>query len=612
MSTVKLSEQNLDNVTIRFTGDSGDGMQLVGTLFSDTAALLGNDISTFPDYPSEIRAPQGTVSGVSGFQVHFGQKKIYTPGDYADVLVAMNPAALKANLKWAKPGATIIVDADTFTEKGLEKAEYTSNPLTDGSLQGYNVIPAPITSQTQKALENTSLDNKSILRCKNMFALGITYCIFNRPLDFTNQYFEEKFKKHPHIVEANKIALREGYIYAENTHALPSTHIAPADIEKGKYRNMNGNVATAWGFMAAAEKAKLPLFLGSYPITPASEILHELAYHKHLKVRAFQAEDEIAGICTTIGASYAGSLAVTTTSGPGMALKGEAIGLAVMMELPIVIVNVQRGGPSTGLPTKTEQSDLMQALYGRNGEAPCIVIAASSPANCFEYSFIASKLALEHMTPVILLTDGFLANGSSPWKIISMKNLPEIKTKQIFKKTSDYTAFERTDDTLARNWVIPGTPELMHRIGSLEKDSVTGQASHVPQNHQYMVNLRKEKVKRVVADVPNIQVHGDEEGDLLVIGWGGTYGHLISAVDKLRAEGKKVSLAHFHYIHPLPANTEEVLSKFKTLLVCELNMGQFADYLRMNFQQFTYEQCNKVQGLPFIIEDILDACKKYV
>ncbi|HPY82140.1 MAG TPA: 2-oxoacid:acceptor oxidoreductase subunit alpha, partial [Bacteroidales bacterium] len=469
-----------------------------------------------------------------------------------------------------------------------------------------------ISSQTQKTLADTALDNKSILRCKNMFALGITYCIFNRPLDFTNSYFEEKFAKYPELISANKRVLREGYIYAENTHALPSTHIAPANIEKGRYRTINGNTATAWGLMAAAEKANLPLFLGSYPITPASDILQELACHKNLRVRTFQAEDEIAGICTAIGASYAGSLAITSTSGPGLALKTEAIGLAVMMEIPLVIVNVQRGGPSTGLPTKTEQADLMQAIYGRNGEAPCIVIAASTPSNCFDYAFMAAKLTLEHMTPVILLTDGFLANGSSPWKIKKMAELQNITHRIVTEKTSNATAFERTDETLARNWVLPGTPELMHRIGSLEKDFVTGQASHAPANHQKMVSLRQEKVDRVSQVIPELYVHGDASGDLLVVGWGGTYGHLISAVERLRNQGKKVSLAHFNYIHPLPKNTAEVFAKFKKIIVCELNMGQFANYLRMKMQDFTYEQYNKVQGLPFTVEEITEACSKHV
>lgn len=603
---------NLNNVTIRFTGDSGDGMQLVGTLFSDTSALFGNDVSTFPDYPSEIRAPQGTVAGVSGFQVHIGHNKIHTPGDYCDVLVAMNPAALKANLKWAKRGATIIVDADTFDDKHLQKAGYISNPLSDNSLQPYNLICAPISSQTQTCLVDSQLDNKSIMRCKNMFALGITYSLFNRPFEHTIRYFEEKFAKYPALIDANKKVLREGYIFAENTHAMPSASIEPGKIEKGKYRNMNGNTAVAWGLMAAAEKAQLPLFLGSYPITPATDILQELAKHKNLGVKTFQAEDEIAGICTAIGAAYAGNLAVTTTSGPGLALKTEAIGLACIMELPIVIINVQRGGPSTGLPTKTEQADLLQALYGRNGEAPCIVIAATSPSDCFDYAYMSAKLSLEHMTPVILLTDGFLANGSQPWKIKSMNELPSITPRIQKDKLSEHTPFMRNNDTLARNWVIPGTPELMHRIGSLEKDYVTGQASHVPENHHKMVALRKEKVDKVVSKIPHIQVEGEEYGDLLVVGWGGTYGHLLSAVQELLLEGKHVALAQFNYIKPLPANTKEVFKRYKKILVCELNLGQFANYLRIECQEFSYEQYNKVQGLPFTVEEIKHECLKYL
>ncbi len=603
---------NLKDVTIRFTGDSGDGMQLVGTLFSDTSALFGNNISTFPDFPAEIRAPQGTISGVSGFQVHIGQKHIHTPGDYCDVLISMNPAALKANLKWAKKGATIIVDADTFLEKNFEKAEYTSNPLEDESLLGYNVIPAPITSQTQEALKDSGLDAKSILRCKNMFALGILYSIYNKPLDYTNSYFDKKFGKKPEIAEANKIVLREGFLYAENVHVLPSFHIAPAKITPGTYRNINGNTATAWGLLAASEKVNLPLFLGSYPITPATDILSELAKYKNLGVRTFQAEDEIAGICTSIGASYSGSLAATTTSGPGLALKGEAIGLAVIMELPLVIIDVQRGGPSTGLPTKTEQSDLMQALYGRNGEAPCIVLAAKSPADCFNMAFTAAKLAVEHMTPVILLTDGFIANGSSPWRIPKVADLPKIKARFVTEKTSKNTAFERTDETLARNWVVPGTPELMHRIGGLEKDIITGQASHVPENHQKMCDLRAEKVERVKNVIPNLKAEGFEEGDLLIVSWGGTYGHLAQVCEELCEEGLKVGHANFQYINPLPANTEEVFSKYKKIIVCELNDGQLANYLRMKHQKFTYEQYNKLQGLPFIVEDVKEACKKHL
>lgn len=602
----------LEKVTIRFSGDSGDGMQLTGTLFSNASALLGNDLATFPDFPSEIRAPQGTVSGVSGFQVHFGQSKIYTPGDYADVLVAMNPAALKANLKWVKNNGTIILDIDSFDDKNLRRAGYESNPLDDESLKSYNIIEAPISNQTKLALADTGMSNKEMLRSKNMFALGITGWIYNRPFDSFAKLFESKFAKKPELVNANKKVLREGYLFAENTHQLSRYTIKPAEIEKGIYRNISGNVATAWGFLAAAENSGLELFLGSYPITPASDILHELAKRKEFKVKTFQAEDEIAGICTAIGASFGGKLAITTTSGPGLALKGEAIGLAVMTELPIVVVDVQRGGPSTGLPTKTEQADLMQALYGRNGEAPCIVIAASTPSNCYEYAYMASKLAVEHMTPVILLTDGFLANGSEPWKIVKTEDLPPIVPRIVMKAEGDNTPYIRDEETLARNWVIPGTPELMHRIGGLEKDSVTGSPSHDFDNHQYMCELREEKVQRVANYVPELEIDGDKSGDLLVVGWGGTYGHLYNAVESLQKEGKKVGLAHFNYIKPLPKNTKEVFKGFNKIIVCELNLGQFANYLRMTCPEFVFSQYNKVKGLPFTDNELIEEFKKYL
>lgn len=588
-----------ERISIRFSGDSGDGMQLTGKLFSETSAFYGNSISTFPDFPSEIRAPQGTVAGVSGFQVHIGSESVLTPGDFSDVLVAMNPAALKANLKWVIKGGTIIVDVDSFDDKGLKKAGYTESPLTDCTLEGYSVIEAPITSQTKLVLEDSELDNKSKVRCKNMFALGITFSLFNKPVDKTLEYFDQKFKKLPAVADANKKALKEGVIYAENIHALTPYTVEQADIDKGKYQNLNGNKAVAWGLMAAAEKSGLELFLGSYPITPATDIMQELVIHKSLGVKVIQAEDEIAGICTAIGGAYAGSLAVTTTSGPGMALKGEAIGLAIMTELPLVIVNVQRGGPSTGLPTKTEQSDLMQALYGRNGEAPCIVLAASTPADCFDYAYKAAKLALEHMTPVILLTDGFLGNGTQPWKIQDVADMEPITHRIVKEKLSDHTAFMRDEETLARNWVVPGTPDMMHRVGSLEKDYVTGQASHVPENHQVMCDLREEKVQRVQKVVPDVEVMGEEEGDLLVVGWGGTYGHLSSAVKHMQDDGASISLAHFNYIKPLPANTLDVFKKFKKIVVCELNKGQFADYLTIQFPEIAYEKFGKLQGLPF-------------
>ena len=598
-----------EKISIRFSGDSGDGMQLTGKLFSETSAFYGNSISTFPDFPSEIRAPQGTVAGVSGFQVHIGSEMVLTPGDFSDVLVAMNPAALKANLKWLLKGGTLIVDADTFDEKHLAKAGYNESPLVDDSLAAYNVIAAPITSQTKLALEDVDLDHKSKMRCKNMFALGITFCMFNKPMDKAIEYCESKFKKKPLVAQSNISVLKEGFHYAENTHALTPWTIEAAHIEPGLYHNLNGNTATAWGLLAAAERSGLGLFLGSYPITPATDIMHELVQHKSLGVKVIQCEDEIAGICTAIGASYGGSLAVTATSGPGLALKSEAIGLAIVLELPLVIINVQRGGPSTGLPTKTEQADLMQALYGRNGESPCIVMAASTPSDCFDAAFMAAKLSVEHMTPVILLTDGFLGNGTQPWRIKYAEDMPAIVPRKVTKKINDNTPFVRDEKTLARLWAVPGTPGLMHRIGSLEKDFVTGQASHVPENHQKMVKLREEKVQRVANFIPQLSLVGEESGDLLVIGWGGTFGHLSSAVKTMQKNGLKVSLAHFSYIKPLPKNTAEVLARFKKIVVCELNLGQFASYLRSNMQQFTYKTYNKVQGLPFTEVELVNEFK---
>lgn len=598
----------LDEVVIRFSGDSGDGMQLTGTLFSDASALFGNGVSTFPDYPSEIRAPQGTIGGVSGFQVHIGSKKVNTPGDYCDVLVAMNPAALRANYKWVKAGGTIIADSDTFTEKGLQRAGYkTDDPVTELKLEDYKVVYAPITSLTKESLKDTDLDNKSIIRSKNMFALGMVYFMFDRPLNFTEHYFEVKFKSKPRVIDANKKVLKDGYNYASNIQAIANTYKVPAatSIPKGKYRNVNGNTATAWGFIAAAEKANLPLFCGSYPITPATEILVELAKRKDLGVKTLQAEDEIAGICTSIGAAYAGNFAVTTTSGPGLSLKSEAIGLAVMTELPLVIVNVQRGGPSTGLPTKTEQSDLMQALWGRNGECPLVVIAASTPSNCFDAAFEASKIALEHMTPVVLLTDGFIANGTEPWKIPSMANYPKINVPIVPEGTTNYMTYAR-NEKLARGWAFPGTKGLEHRVGGLEKDFLKGTVSHDPINHEKMVNVRAAKVAKVAEYLPEQEVFGAQEGELLVVGWGGTYGHLLTAVQEMREEGKDVSLCHISYINPLPRNIVDVFKRYKKIVVCELNMGQLASYLRMEHQQFNYLQFNKYQGLPFTVVELKD------
>ncbi len=593
----------VEQVVIRFSGDSGDGMQLTGMQFSDTSALVGNDVSTFPDYPAEIRAPQGTVGGVSGFQLHFGQKEINTPGDYADVLVAMNPAAFKANLKWVKPGGTIIIDIDAFTDKNLEKAGYDSDPLKDQKLGDYNIIEAPITTLTREAVKELGLDNKSILRSKNMFALGMAYWLFDRPLTHTEAFFKKKFGKVPQIAEANKLVLHAGYNYADTIEALPSYRVNKADIKKGTYRNINGNVATAWGLLAGAEKSGLPLFCGSYPITPATEILQELSARKDLGVKSFQAEDEIAGICTAIGASFAGNFAVTTTSGPGLALKSEAIGLAVITELPLVIVNVQRGGPSTGLPTKTEQSDLMQAMFGRNGESPVPIIAAGTPSNCFDFAFAASKMAIEHMTPVMLLTDGFLANGSEPWLIQNMNDLPAIQVNKA-KEGEKYLPYKRDAEKLIRSWAIPGTPGMEHRIGGLEKMDITGTVSYVPENHEVMTHNRDQKVKRIANYIPEQTVYGDHDADLLVIGWGGTQGHLISAVRELREAGHKIALAHFNYINPLPKNTGEVLGKFKKLVVCEINLGQFANYLKMNHPKYDYLQYNKIQGLPFTVAEL--------
>jgi 2-oxoglutarate ferredoxin oxidoreductase subunit alpha len=599
-----------DEVVIRFSGDSGDGMQLTGTLFSNTSALFGHDISTFPDYPAEIRAPQGTVGGVSGFQVHIGHKLVNTPGDFADVLVAMNPAAIRANAHGLRKGSTIIYDSDNFTEKQIQRAGYISDPFTEDKLDSMHLIAAPITSLVREALKGMDIDPKTALRTKNMFALGMVYWLFDSKLKYTEDFIEEKFGKKPVVAEANSIVLRAGYYYAETIEALtPSYRVSPAPIANGTYRNINGNQATAWGLLAAAEKANLSLFIGSYPITPATGILEELAMRKDLGVKSLQAEDEIAGICSAIGASFAGRLAVTSTSGPGLALKSEALNLAVMTELPLVVIDVQRGGPSTGLPTKTEQSDLWQALYGRNGESPVVVMAAGTPSDCFMYAFEAAKIAVEHMTPVLLLTDSYLANGSEPWKIPSMKDLPSIKVPLAVRTENEYLPYERDPETLARKWAVPGTPGLEHRIGGLEK-TIKGSVSYTPENHEYMVKMREEKVERIVSGVPDLEVTGKDSGDLLVIGWGSTYGHIYTAVSELQEEGYKISSAQFNYIRPLPKNTDEVFAGFEKLLVCELNSGQFANYLRMKHQKYTYHQYNKIQGLPFTIKEIKEYCIK--
>jgi 2-oxoglutarate ferredoxin oxidoreductase subunit alpha len=615
MSTTKtkLAPEILEAVIIRFVGDSGDGMQLTGTQFSDTSAMFGNDVATFPNYPAEIRAPQGSLYGVSGFQVHIGSVEISTPGDTVDLLVAMNPAGLKTNLQAVKPGHTIIVDTDSFSKKNLEKAHYESNPLEDGSLENYRVIEVAMTTLTKEALKDIEgLDNKSIVRSKNMFALGMVYWMYDRSTEHTIKFFNDKFKSKPHIVEANTKVLNTGYYFAETIELIPNAYtISPAKMDPGIYRIIMGNTATAWGFLAASEKSGLDLFLGSYPITPASDILHELAKHKHFGVNALQAEDEIAGISSAIGASFAGDLAITTTSGPGLALKGEALGLAMMIELPIVVVNVQRGGPSTGLPTKTEQSDLLQALYGRNGESPVIVIAASTPSNCFDFAYEASKLTLEHMTPVILLTDGYIANGSAPWKIRSVSDMPDINNRIVKEVSENWHPYDRDDESLARGWAIPGTPGLEHRVGGLEKDRVSGNVSYVPENHEYMTKMRSEKIKRVQNYIPDLTTEFTDKGDLLVVGWGGTYGSLHSSVKQMNEEGyTKIGLAHFNYINPLPKNTEDVFKKFKRIVVCELNNGQFAKVLKINFNDLELIQFNKIQGLPFGNTELIEKFKQ--
>ena len=597
----------LDHAVIRFAGDSGDGMQLTGSLFSDSTAFAGNDFATFPDYPAEIRAPQGTVAGVSGFQIHFGRTDIHTSGDLADVLIAMNPASLKANMRWITNEAIIIVDTDSFIDKNFEKAGYDSNPLEDESLVGHVVIQAPLTTLTREAVKELNLDNKTSQKSKNMFALGIVFYMFNRDYTKTFSFFESKFKSNPLIVEANKKVLEAGFNFGDTIEAFANTFkVEAAPLEKGKYRNVTGNLATAWGFLAASERSGRNIFLGSYPITPASEILQELSKHKEFTCISFQAEDEIAGIVSTIGASFAGALALTTTSGPGLSLKSEAIGLAVITELPMVIVDVQRGGPSTGLPTKSEQSDLMQALFGRNGEAPVIILAASSAADCFYSAFEASKLALEHMTPVILLTDGSIANGSEVFKIPTVKDLPIIIPPLVDANDPTYKPYARDEEKLRRRWALPGTEGLRHRIGGLEKENITGNVSMDPLNHELMTKLREEKVNRVANYIPEQEVVGKDEADILVVSWGGTYGVLLTAIERLIAEGKSVSLAHFKYIMPLPKNTRDILSRYKRIVVCEINMGQFVNYLRMQFPEFSYEQYNKVQGLPFMVTEIVD------
>ncbi|MFZ4714040.1 MAG: 2-oxoacid:acceptor oxidoreductase subunit alpha [Bacteriovoracaceae bacterium] len=606
--------KEVESVVIRFSGDSGDGMQLTGTQFSNTSALMGNDISTFPDFPAEIRAPQGTIAGVSGFQVNIGATHINTPGDEPDVLVAMNPAALKANFAALKKGGTIICNMDAFDDRNFEKAGYKGNPLDTHELDAYQIIKASITSQTMEALKDmTELDSKSKGRCKNFYALGMTYFIFHRDLAPTEKFIGQQFAKKPMLIEANVKALRAGYNYAETIEAQVSTYkIPPAHIEAGVYRQINGNTGTAWGLIQASQASGRPLFQGTYPITPASDILHELSKYKHFGVKTFQAEDEIAACASSIGAAFGGALAVTTSSGPGIALKGEAIGLAMMYELPLVIVNVQRGGPSTGLPTKTEQSDLNMALNGRNGECPIIVVAASRPNDCFHMAYEAARLSLEHMTPVMLLTDGYIANGTEPWKIPDLTNYSKINTRLVDgTKPADekYLPYKRDEKSFARTWAIPGTPGYEHRVGGLEKAENSGNVSYDPSNHEKMVHIRQEKIDRVANDIPDQEVIGDKTGDLLVISWGGTYGATFSAVNEVIKSGKKVSLAHIRYINPMPKNLKDIIKGFKKVMVAELNMGQMRDVINARYECHAVGY-NKVQGLPFKISELVAVINK--
>ena len=598
--------KELDQVVVRFSGDSGDGMQLAGNLFSTISATVGNDISTFPDYPADIRAPQGSLTGVSGFQVHIGSSKVFTPGDQCDVLVAMNAAALKTQYKFAKSTACIIIDTDCFQKSDLEKAAFkTDNPIEEMGIKN-DVIAAPISQMVKDCLADSGMDNKSMLKCRNMFALGLVCWLFNRNLTIAENFLREKFAKKPAIAEANIKVIHAGYDYGHNTHSsvAHTYRIESKTVNPGKYMDITGNKATAYGFIAAAEKAGLKLFLGSYPITPATDVLHELSKHKSLGVVTVQCEDEIAGCASAVGASYAGALAVTSTSGPGICLKSEAMNLAVIMELPLVVLDVQRGGPATGLPTKSEQTDLLQVLFGRNGESPMPVLAATSPTDCFEAAFEASKIALEHMTPVVLLTDAFIANGSAAWKLPKLAEYPAINPPFVpAELKGTWTPYQRNGEGV-RYWAVPGTEGFTHILGGLEKDNATGAISTNPENHHLMTQLRQQKIDNI--KVPDVVVEGDkDDAELLIVGFGGTYGHLHAAMDEMRAAGKKVALAHFKYINPLPANTEEVMKKYPKVVVAEQNMGQFAGYLRMKIDGFVPNQYNEVKGQPFVVNELV-------
>ncbi|MEL7369359.1 MAG: 2-oxoacid:acceptor oxidoreductase subunit alpha [Myxococcota bacterium] len=609
--TKATTTETLESVAIRFAGDSGDGMQLTGGQFTATTALAGNDLATFPDFPAEIRAPAGSLFGVSGFQINFSGKEVFTPGDAADVLVAMNPAALKTNLADLKRGGILILNTEAFSDRNLNLAKYDANPLEDQSLDAYRVFAVNITGMAEGAVAELGLSKKDASRTKNFFALGIIYWMFNRRLDHTEQWIHDKFdKRDPKIAEANIKALRAGYYYGETAEAFQHNYIvAKAELEPGRYRNITGNEALSLGFLAAAELSGLGLFLGSYPITPASDILHFLSRHKNLGVRTFQAEDEIAAVCAALGAAYSGAIGLTTTSGPGLALKSEAMNLALMLELPLVVVNVQRGGPSTGLPTKTEQSDLLQALYGRNGESPIPVVAPASPGDCFHAAIDAVRIAIESMTPVLLLSDGYLANGAAPWKIPQVADIPKIDVK--FRTNPEGFQPYQRDANLARPWAIPGTPGLEHRVGGLEKEDVTGNVSYDPQNHQRMTEIRAEKVAKIAERLPPTDVYGDDSG-LVVVGWGGTYGAIRAGVEMARDQGHAVAHVHVRHLNPFPRDLDNVLARYRRVLVPELNMGQLAMLLRARADGHKIVQYNKVQGRPFGENEMLEVILQHV
>ncbi|MFQ5846561.1 MAG: 2-oxoacid:acceptor oxidoreductase subunit alpha [Candidatus Methylomirabilales bacterium] len=601
--------KELEEVVIRFAGDSGDGMQLAGMQFTNETALAGTDLATLPDFPAEIRAPTGTLFGVSGFQINFSSHDIYTPGDNPDVLVVMNPAALKVNIRDLKSGGIIIADTAEFTENNLKKAGYVTNPLEDGSLAQYQVFPMDITQMTLRALEGLTLNTKVATRCKNFFALGLTSWLFTRPIEPTIRWIENRFKKTPELIEANMRALKAGYHFGETAEMFAVQYaVKPARLAPGKYRNMTGNMATAMGFVAAAERAGVPLFLGSYPITPASDILHELSSYKNFHVLTFQAEDEIAAVGAALGAAYGGAIGICTTSGPGVLLKQETINLAVMVELPLIIADIQRAGPSTGMPTKTEQADLLMVLYGRSSESPVVVLAPATPGDCFFMAFEAVRLAAKYMVPVFYLSDGYLGNGAEPWKIPEVSTLPKVEV-QFRTDPTGFQPYLRDPETLARAWVRPGTPGLEHRVGGLEKEDVTGHVSYDPANHEKMVRLRAEKVARVATDIPPTEVRGDPSGKLLVIGWGSTYGAIVEAVDRLRGQGKSVSHVHLRYLNPLPPDLKQIMGRFETILVPELNMGQLVRVIRAEYL-VDAKGMNKIQGQPFKVGELMNRMRE--